>query len=407
LDDPQRQSASGDRAPPAPSDDALVDRVRSLQLPDFPESRFSARRLLAWGLGLLLLSGAAVYGYRTLARRASDSAAAELPAVETLKASADPTPVGGSGLVLESRGYVIPARQILVSPKVSGMIEKLTFVEGQRVRRDDMLARLETTDYQADVDRAAAALEAAGQRLVELEHGFRPEEIEQARAELAESEAQLVQLEADYKRATELRRQNVNSAEDFDAAESRCHAMQRRVRRLQLAVKLSEDGPRRERIEASRADRRQAEAELTKARWRLGNCTIRAPISGTILKKNAEEGNVVNPIAFNGSFSLCEMADLADLEVELMIQERDVARVWKGQPCKIRPDAWPNRLYQGEVSRLMPIADRAKGAVPVRVKVRVPAEEEGVYLKPEMAVLVSFYGPSPPASPAAPADARR
>ena len=47
--------------------------------------------------------------------------------------------------------------------------------------------------------------------------------------------------------------------------------------------------------------------------------------------------------------------------------------------------------YKGTVSRLMPIADRAKGAVPVRVKVRVPGEEEGVYLKPEMGAVVSFY----------------
>ena len=48
------------------------------------------------------------------------------------------------------------------------------------------------------------------------------------------------------------------------------------------------------------------------------------------------------------------------------------------------------RVYEGEVSRLMPIADRAKGAVPVRVKITVPREEEGVYLKPEMGALVSF-----------------
>jgi len=151
------------------------------------------------------------------------------------------------------------------------------------------------------------------------------------------------------------------------------------------------DGPRIERIDIARAEVQQAEAELAKARWRLDNCTIRAPISGTILKKNAEEGNVVNPIAFNGSFSLCEMADLADLEVDLTIQERDISRIFKGQKCKVRAEAFPERVYDGWVSRLMPIADRAKGAVPVRVKVAVPAEEEGVYLKPEMGAVVVFY----------------
>ena len=146
-----------------------------------------------------------------------------------------------------------------------------------------------------------------------------------------------------------------------------------------------------ERINVAKAEVLEAEADLAKARWRLGNCTIVAPISGTILKKNAEVGNVVNPIAFNGSFSLCDMADLSDLEVDLAIQERnDLARVHPGQKCKIRAEAFPDRVYDGVVSRLMPIADRAKGAVPVRVKLSVPAEEEGAYLKPEMSVVVSF-----------------
>jgi multidrug resistance efflux pump len=149
-------------------------------------------------------------------------------------------------------------------------------------------------------------------------------------------------------------------------------------------------GPRIERIEVARAELAQAEAEVLKAEWRLGNCTIRAPISGTILKKNAEEGNIVNPVAFNGSFSLCEMADLSDLEVDLNIQERDIARVQVGQKCRVRAEAFPERVYEGYVDRLMPIADRAKGALPVRVKISVPPEEEGVYLRPEMGAIVTF-----------------
>ncbi|MCU0979022.1 MAG: efflux RND transporter periplasmic adaptor subunit, partial [Pirellulaceae bacterium] len=108
-----------------------------------------------------------------------------------------------------------------------------------------------------------------------------------------------------------------------------------------------------------------------------------------------------NPIAFNGSFSLCDMADLSDLEVELFIQERDIARVFAGQHCKVRAEAYPDRTYDGLVSRLMPIADRAKGAVPVRVKLTVPADEEGVYLKPEMGAVVTFLNASTDGQPAA------
>ena len=140
--------------------------------------------------------------------------------------------------------------------------------------------------------------------------------------------------------------------------------MERRVQRLQLALKLVEEGPRVERINVARAQVGQAEAELAKAEWRLDNCIIRAPISGTILKKNAEEGSLVNPIAMQGFYSLCEMADLSDLEVELTIQERDISKIFKDQKCKVRAEAFPDRVYEGYVSRLMPTADRGQGSDP-------------------------------------------
>ena len=64
--------------------------------------------------------------------------------------------------------------------------------------------------------------------------------------------------------------------------------------------------------------------------------------------------------------------------------------MFKGQKCRVRSEAYPDKVYDGVVSRLMPIADRGKGAVPVRVKLSVPKEEEGIYLKPEMGAVVSF-----------------
>src|SRR6185436_4724451 len=123
------------------------------------------------------------------------------------------------------------------------------------------------------------------------------------------------------------------SKSDFDAADHR-------VSRLQRTLEIVK-GPGVERIKVAEAEVSQARAEVTKSEWRLGNCLIVAPVSGTILKKNVEEGNIVNPAAFNGSFSVCEMADLADLEVDLSIQERDISRVFAGQKCIVRAEAYP------------------------------------------------------------------
>jgi multidrug resistance efflux pump len=280
--------------------------------------------------------------------------------------------------------------QIQVSPKVAGMVIKLSIEEGKHVKQGDVLAELETVDYLADRDRAKATLDSAKQHLLELERGNRPEEIQAAKADMEECEAQREQLYLDWKRNVSLKNGNALAPKDYEQAYSAYKAMDRHVARLRENYKLMVEGPRQEKIDSARADLAQAQADLAKAQWRLDNCIVRAPVTGTILTKKTEEGSIVNPIAFNVAASLCDMADLSDLEVDLNIQERDVAKVFRGQNCRIRPDAFPERTYEGYVSRLMPIADRAKGAVPVRVKVRVPKDEEGVYLKPEMSAVVSF-----------------
>jgi hypothetical protein len=94
------------------------------------------------------------------------------------------------------------------------------------------------------------------------------------------------------------------------------------------------------------------------------------------------------------------MADLYNLEVDLAIAERDIAKVFKDQECRIKPEAYSNRIYKGYVSRIMPMADRSKSSVPVRVKIEFPAvdskgeplpkEAQGEFLRPEMGAIVTF-----------------
>jgi HlyD family secretion protein len=387
---------------PDPRATKLSERVQALRMPPIEREHRSAR--LPWILCAVLLSATAWLGYLVVTSAPSISASPSVasdPPVATSKADAGTQPTGTSAksaapekeqkVVLESKGYIIAAHQILVSPKVSGTVTRLTIEEGTRVKKGDILAEVEDVDYRTDYNRCVGELESGRQKLLELERGNRPEEIAQAKAQLQEVEAQLTQLEADWNRVQQLRKNNVATAADFDATRSKYWAMMRQVDRLKFAYSLMQIGSRKERIDGARADVQTAESNVEKAKWKLDNCKIRSPITGTILKKNAEEGNLVNAIAFSGSVSLCELADLSDLEVDLTIQERDVSRVFKGQKCKVRAEAFPDRIYSGFVSRLMPIADRSKGAIPVRVKLTVPREEEGVYLKPEMGAIVTFY----------------
>ncbi|MBL9080919.1 MAG: efflux RND transporter periplasmic adaptor subunit [Planctomycetales bacterium] len=412
-------------APARPASSGLRERVLSLQLPAGAKSRpavpwlrYALAGLAIVGLLAVAFNAAEPWlakvreqrdeqtlaepepaGQGTAAPNVATAANATTPAVAVAPSSptaASPSSTGAVAaptgkIVLESRGYVVPAHQILVSPKVQGMVVKLDIEEGRRVEKGALLAEIESIEYQRDYERATAMHELAKARLTELENGSRPEEIGQAEAELAQAKEELVDIERIWRRNVELWKTRSVTEAEWQQSESKHLAMLRRIDQLQYALQLLRKGPREERIVAARAEARQYEADALKAKWRLDNCRIVAPISGTILKKNAEEGNLVNTLAMNGSFSLCEMADLSDLEIDLKIQERDVAKVFVDQACRIRCEAYPDRVYEGYVSRLMPIADRAQAAVPVRVKVRVPSAEEGVYLKPEMGANVSFY----------------
>jgi multidrug resistance efflux pump len=379
-------------------------RVRSLRLEEKATGR-SHGVLLPWALCCILLLTTTAFGYRAYRigvlapTLPSDNPPAASHVSVTTTTPVPPT--ADSEVVLQAKGYVVPAHQVQVSPKVGGMIERLNtrFEEGQFFKAGEPLAWLETDEYQAEYDRAVKACNAAEQRYEELKNGNRPQEIQASLNELREAEATFQQLDRDLRRNQRLMGSAALTEKDFEQAKFMRDSMKGRVDRLRFNYELMKIGPRDERRAAAKADWEAAQADVRRTKTRLDYCTIPAPISGHILTKKAEKGNVVNPLAFSISASLCEMADLGDLEIDLSIQERDIARVEEQQRCNVMPEAFQNhepfrnnhpRGYNGRVIRLMPIADRSKGAINVRVKVEIPQDEVGKFLKPEMSVLVSF-----------------
>jgi multidrug resistance efflux pump len=387
----------------------LQDRVQGLRLPEkVDKPTQSGGGWLPWALCLLLALATVSLAARvyTTPPRAADASVPTSAASSTSQSdparspttAVTPSPAAAGATALESKGYIIAAHQIQVSPiEVSGLVTELYVEEGRRFKKGDVLAVLDRTSFDADAADARASLASAEAKLLKLQNGSRDEDKRATRHDMEAAEADLVQTKADFTRIDELFAKGPGisiTKTDWDAARANRDRAQRRYEATQARYDLMMNGSRSEDIAEAAADVAVAKARLRKASWRLDNCTIRAPIAGTILTKKAELGNLVNPLAFGAtSGAVCEMADLADLEVELDITERDVAKVQKGMPCRIRAEAYPDRPYDGVVDRLMPIANRAKGAVPVRVKVRVPKDEEGVYLKPEMGAVVSFLQP--------------
>jgi multidrug resistance efflux pump len=383
----------------------LSDRVRSLRLGDRNAQAASRSRHLPWIVSFVLLLTTvafAYHGYRTGGMAPAQGG----PTEETKATTTSPasTSVAATGeVVLQAKGYVTPISLVQVSPKVGGQIVWINprFREGERFEAGEPLAELESVDYKADLDQALYTWKMAVERFREAERTL-PEELKQAQFDLEEAQQTATQLKLDMERNKRLTIGSALAQRDMEVSRYAYEATSARVKRLESAMRLVKLGKLEQRVKAAEFDAQQAEAYLQKAQWRYDNTWLVSPINGTILTKKAELWNIVNPSAFSSGISpsLCDMANLRELEIDLSIQERDVASVHQGQPCLVMPEAYQNdqgflsshpKGFLGKVSRLMPMADRAKGAVPVRVLILdIPESEEGKYLRPDMGALVSF-----------------
>ena len=287
--------------------------------------------LLLLGPGLLLLAGLYV-----LRARAALSAIE----VETVRASVLRSAEGAAGApMLTSSGYVVARRKAVVSAKIQGRLAELKVEEGSRVREGQLIARLESADYEAQVSRAAA-------------------QVQRARADLAENERQVRLAEG-------LTREKVMAQDQLEAVQSK--------------VRIAE------------ADVAQARADLDFAHATLRNTRILAPFTGTVVKKMAEVGESVAPIPpgvnlSTSSGAIVALADLDTLEVEVDVAESNVARLGPEQPAEVAVEAFPDRRYRAVLRQVIPTADRTKATVQVKVTIL----DKDQNLKPEMSAKVTF-----------------
>ena len=382
---------------------ALSERVRELRLAgrlDGGKSRNNNATWLPWTICALLAVGWAGFGikyYRATPAKPAEGPPAEFEKVGGTFKKAEPKAgeqaqnANPDAVLLEVKGYLIPTQQIAISPiDVAGRVISLNIEEGMRFNKGDELAQIDSTPYAASKAEALALVAAAKAKYTELQAGSRVEEVAQALAELDDAKESQQQYRKEWERF-ETQKSAAVTAKEYEQAESNYRSGLKRVEAKQKMYDLVKAGPRQERIDAARAEYEAAVARLQLTEWKMKNCTITSPVTGVILTKKAEIGSLINPVVGGVSTSLCEIADLRKLEVDLEVQERDISKIKLNMACKIKADAWTDRVYDGYVERMMPIANRAKSVVPVRIKVVVPrTEKQGSFLKPEMGVSVTF-----------------
>lgn len=257
--------------------------------------------------------------------------------------------------LLNATGYVAPQRKAAISSKASGRLEWLGVLEGSRVRKDELIARLENRDVAAALGQARANVAVARASL------------EQAGAELADaSRAQA--------RAAELLERDFIARASHDAA---------LARRDKAAAAVT----------GARAAVAAAEANAVAAAVALDQTLIRAPFDGIILTKSANVGDNITPFssAADSKGAVVTMADMETLEVETDVSESSLASIAVGQPAEISLDAFPALRLLGEVARTVPTVDRSKATLLVKVRFL----ERDPRVLPDMSARVAFLSRKP------------
>ncbi len=296
---------------------------------------------------------------------------------------------GEQPVILNATGYIIAAHKIEVAAKVVGKVSWIGVEKGDKVHKDQVLVRLEDDEYRARLAEAKGQLNMLKARLAELVNGSRPEEIAKSNADVEQARADLENAQVTLKRTKQLVDQGVMSKQALDDAQARYDSQQARINSLQKGYELVKIGPRREQIDAVRAQVEQSKGTLDYAQTQLDNTVIRAPITGTVLERNVERGEFVTTgfVGDKGAKGyVVSLADLNDLQVELDINQNDFAKLSPTQQGVVTTDAYPDRKYKGIIHEISPEANRQKATVQIKVKVLDPDS----YLRPEMNATVAF-----------------
>ena len=242
------------------------------------------------------------------------------------------------GSILTVPGYIIPRERIELSPRFMGVVKWIGVKKGDSVTNGQVVVILDDSEYRA--------------RLADFD------------GQLAVASVAVEKAKLDLRRTTDLVEKRVEMQKSLDDARLALASAEAQVLQIRGARQLIE----------------------TYLSW----CTIRSPVNGVILERLVDPNELVSPQTFGGtrgpSTSLLAMADLSDLQVEIDVDESYLAKVGLGQKCKLRPEAFPDRLYDGVVAEMAPEASRQKGTLQIKVQVINPDR----YLTLELSAKVDF-----------------
>lgn len=275
--------------------------------------------------------------------------------VETTTVAA--TRSGGSTAVLDASGYVVARRQATVSAKVTGKVAEIFIEEGDAVKENQLLARLDGSTLRPQLELAQRQMEAARKNL------------QQTQVRVAEAQRAL-------RRASQLRTDKLISEADLDTAQSQVEALQAQLEALSSEVAV-------------------AEANVRVYQQNMKDLEVYSPFAGVVISKDAQPGEIVSPMSAGGGFTRTGIATIVDMEsreIEVDVNEAYINRVKNNQRTEATLDAYQDWTIPSHVVSIVPAADRQKATV----RVRIGFDELDPRILTDMGVKVRFLEDGPP-----------
>lgn len=258
---------------------------------------------------------------------------------------------GNDNNKIEASGN-IEATDVVVSAKVGGQIEKLNFIEGQRVNKNDTLLIIDSESSKLQLQQAEAAESLAEAQLQLLKNGARKEDILQAEANLKQAEISLAQAKRDKERMDKLYAAKTISQKQYEDATDRYNLMEQQYKAAKENYTKLKNFARPEEIKQAVARVEQAKANANLIRKNIRDSYILSPINGFVVKKYFEEGETVSPLA-----SLLKISDLSKVKLIIYVSEEELGNVKLGQKADVTTDSYNNKNYDGKVIYISPEAE--------------------------------------------------
>ena len=271
-----------------------------------------------------------------------------------------------------------------ITPKVAGYLAELKIKEGDIVTIGQLVARIDRPDLQAQLLRDEAALARAKAQLRDLEQGARTQELQEAAANLSAAKSLAEKAKADFERYSRLFRDGAISTQQLDNSRSAHEVAANNLLAAQSRYSLLQAGTRPETIEAQRLEVQRSQAVLVSSQTQLADTSVASPLAGRVLSKNYEKGEFVNA----GS-AIATIGDMRDCWVKIYVATEQLGRIRLGQAAKVKIDAYPDRLFRGEIKEIsqnaeytprQSITQRERANMVFAVKVKIDNAEE--FMKP-------------------------